>query len=96
MRASRMLWGEDPDAFVAWAAEGARTPRDFDRRWNRRLTERVLAEFERLLRDHGITLEEYELAWHSRMLVLADEVLPKGGRKDKAARSGGDGAQSWR
>jgi hypothetical protein len=98
LRASRELWGDNPDALVEWASRDVRSPRDFDRRWNRRLTERALAEFEKLLRDHGVTLEEYEAAWHSRMLALADEMLPRGGTRKPSARSedGGARANPWR
>ncbi len=78
MRACRAVWGLDVPSLVETCAAGAREPRDFDRQWNRRLTQAALAEVERLLRDQGETLEEWERGWKKRMLALNAEV--RGGR----------------
>jgi hypothetical protein len=78
MRACRVVWGLDVPALVETCAASAREPRDFDRQWNRRLTQAALAEVERLLRDQGETLEEWEKGWKKRMLALNAEV--RGGR----------------
>ena len=78
MRACRVVWGLDVPSLIETCATGAREPRDFDRQWNRRLTQAALAEVERLLRDQGSTLEEWEEGWRKRMLALYAEV--RGGR----------------
>ncbi|MCD8350202.1 MAG: hypothetical protein LUC93_06285 [Planctomycetaceae bacterium] len=78
MRACRVVWGLDVPALVETCASGAREPRDFDRQWNRRVTQAALAEVERLLRDQGESLEEWEVKWKKRMLALHAEV--RGGR----------------
>ncbi|MDR1612645.1 MAG: hypothetical protein LBT97_07660 [Planctomycetota bacterium] len=77
LRACRVAWGLDVPAVVEMAAAGAREPRDFDRQWNRAVTRAALNEFEKLLRDQGQTLEEWEQGWRKRMLALRAEV--KGG-----------------
>jgi hypothetical protein len=74
LRACRVAWGLDVPSLVEVCAAGAREPRDFDRQWNRRLTQAALAEVERLLRDNGETLERWEADWKKRMLALYAEV----------------------
>ncbi|MCL2000493.1 MAG: DUF1570 domain-containing protein [Planctomycetes bacterium] len=74
LRASRVVWGLDVPALVDICAAGAREPRDFDRQWNRRLTQAALSEVEKLLRDHGESLEQWEAGWKKRMLTLYAEV----------------------
>ncbi|MCC8110031.1 MAG: hypothetical protein LIQ30_13525 [Planctomycetes bacterium] len=78
MRACRVAWGVDVPATIdkcaRGCARGAREPRDFDRQWNRRLTQAALAEVERLLHDNGESLEEWEEGWKKRMLALYTEV----------------------
>ena len=74
LRACRVVWGLDVPSLVEVSAAGAREPRDFDRQWNRRLTQAALAEVERLLRDNGETLEQWEAGWKKRMLALYAEV----------------------
>ncbi|MDR3211760.1 MAG: hypothetical protein LBU79_07580, partial [Planctomycetota bacterium] len=78
LRACRVAWGLDVPATIAECATGAGEPRDFDRRWNRKLTQVALEEVERLLRDQGLSLEEWELNWRLRMLTLGTEV--RGGK----------------
>ncbi|MDR1745252.1 MAG: hypothetical protein LBS30_05815 [Planctomycetota bacterium] len=78
MRACKAAWGLDVPALVETCLTGARESRDFDRQWNRRLTQAALAEVERLLRDNGETLEQWEEGWKKRMLALNAEV--RGGR----------------
>jgi hypothetical protein len=78
LRACRSVWGLDVPALVEACMRGAREQRDFDRQWNRRLTQAALAELERLLADHGETLEEWEKGWRKRMLALHTQV--RGGR----------------
>ncbi len=74
LRACRAVWGMDVQALLNTCMQGAREPRDFDRQWNRRLTQAALAEVERLLKDQGNTLEEWEEGWRKRMLALYAEV----------------------
>ncbi len=74
LRACRVVWGLDVPALVDTCAAGAREPRDFDRQWNRRITQAALAEVEKLLRDQGATLEQWEEGWKKRMLTLQAEV----------------------
>ncbi len=96
MRACRAVWGLDVPALVDACARGAREQRDFDRQWNRRLTQAALAEVERLLADNGETLEEWEKGWRKRMVALYAQVRggqyayeePKGVR-DAASSAGG-------
>lgn len=78
MRACKAAWGLDVPALIETCLAGAREQRDFDRQWNRRLTLAALAEVERLLKDNGETLEEWEEGWRKRMLALNAEV--RGGR----------------
>ena len=107
MRACRAVWGLDVPSLIETCAAGAREQRDFDRQWNRRLTQAALAEVERLLRDNGESLEEWEKNWRKRMLTLYAQV--KGGKyeyvepmgvRDASAgfldRSGGKGGKSKR
>ena len=74
MRACRVVWGLDVPQLIDVCATNAREPRDFDRQWNRRLTQAALAEVEKLLRDHGESLEQWEVGWKKRMLALHAEV----------------------
>lgn len=74
LRACRIVWGMDLRALVEMSAKGAKEPRDFDRQWNRRITQTALSEFEKLLRDQGQTLEQWETEWRLRMLTLYGEV----------------------
>lgn len=74
LRACRVAWGLDVPSLVDVCAAGAREPRDFDRQWNRRLTQAALAEVEKLLRDQGQTLEQWEEGWKKRMLALNAQV----------------------
>jgi hypothetical protein len=74
LRACRVVWGLDVPALIEIAAAGAREARDFDRQWNRRLAQAALAELEKLLRDHGESLEQWEAGWKKRMLALGAEV----------------------
>lgn len=78
MRACEVAWGVDVPALTRTCIQGAREARDFDRQWNRRLTQAALAEVERLLRDNGETLEQWEQGWRKRMLALNAEV--RGGK----------------
>ncbi len=74
LRACRVAWGLDVPSLVQYCAQGANSPRDFDRQWNRKLTQAALEEVEKLLRDQGQTLEEWEADWQRRMLALNAEV----------------------
>lgn len=103
MRACRSVWGLDVPTLIETCATGAREPRDFDRQWNRRLTQAALAEVERLLQDNGETLEQWEQGWRKRMLALYADV--RGGRyqyvepmnvKQFAGRGGNGAAYSSR
>ena len=78
LRACRVVWGLDVPQLVELCAAGANSPRDFDRQWNRRLTQAALDEVERLLKDQGQSLEQWEKDWRLRMLTLSVEV--KGGK----------------
>ena len=94
LRACRVVWGLDVPALVEISAAGAGEPRDFDRQWNRRLTQAALAELEKLLRDNGETLEQWEAGWKKRMLALRAEVAgghyryvePAGVRRARTSR----------
>lgn len=74
MRACRVAWGLDVPSLVETCAKGAREPRDFDRQWNRRLTQAALMEVEKLLHDQGESLEQWEQGWKKRMLSLHAQV----------------------
>ncbi len=74
LRACRVVWGLDVPNLVDTCATGAREPRDFDRQWNRRLTQAALAEVEKLLMDQGESLEQWEQGWQKRMLALHAQV----------------------
>ncbi len=74
MRACRAVWGLDVPALLTTCARGAREQRDFDRQWNRRLTQAATAEVERLLADNGESLEQWEKGWRKRMLTLHAQV----------------------
>ena len=78
LRACRVVWGLDVPQLVDTCATNAREPRDFDRQWNRRITQAALAEVEKLLRDNGESLEQWEAGWRKRMIALHAEV--RGGR----------------
>lgn len=95
MRACKAAWGLDVPVLVETCLAGARESRDFDRQWNRRLTQAALAEVERLLRDNGETLAQWEEGWKKRMLALNAEV--RGGRyvyvEPRGVESAGAGAR---
>jgi Protein of unknown function (DUF1570). len=74
LRACRVVWGLDVPNLVDLCATGANEPRDFDRQWNRRITQAALAEVEKLLMDQGESLEEWESGWKKRMLALQAQV----------------------
>ena len=78
MRACKVAWGLDVPALTETCLKKAREPKDFDRQWNRRMTQAALAEVERLLKDNGESLEKWEKGWKQRMLALQTEV--RGGR----------------
>ncbi len=78
LRACRVVWGLDVPNLIETCSAGATSARDFDRQWNRRLTQAALDEVERLLRDQGQTLEQWEQDWRKRMLALQTEV--RGGK----------------
>lgn len=74
LRASSVAWGLDVPSTIEVCVVGAREPRDFERQWNRAITRAALEEMERLFRDQGQTLEEWEQGWRLRMLTLYAEV----------------------
>ncbi len=74
LRACRVVWGLDVPELIEICSQNAREPRDFDRQWNRRLTQAALSEVEKLLRDQGQSLEQWEDGWKKRMLALHAEV----------------------
>ena len=78
LRACRVAWGIDVPQVVEASVAGANSPRDFDRQWNRAITQAAFNEVERLLKDQGQTLEQWEQAWRLRMLTLQTEV--RGGK----------------
>ncbi|MDR3077764.1 MAG: DUF1570 domain-containing protein [Planctomycetota bacterium] len=100
LRACRVAWGLDIPALVEVSAAGAREPRDFDRQWNRRLTQAALSELEKLLQDNGETLDQWEAGWRKRMLTLQAEVggghyryvEPASARRPRASRDHPPGA----
>ncbi|MDR1518601.1 MAG: hypothetical protein LBU23_00445 [Planctomycetota bacterium] len=101
LRACRAVWGLDVPSLVDICAAGAREPRDFDRQWNRRLTQAALSEVEKLLQDNGETLEQWEVGWKKRMLTLYAEVRGGGYRYieppgiRKAASASGRKPGAW-
>jgi hypothetical protein len=101
LRACRAVWGLDVPSLVDICAAGAREPRDFDRQWNRRLTQAALSEVEKLLHDNGETLEQWEAGWKKRMLTLYAEVRGGGYRYveppgiRKAASAAGRKPGAW-